>query len=78
VWNPDIDQPINFLAGWQEVPDNIPYDNAFKIQWEMFLKHVACDAPWRFSLRDGAKGVQLAELSIKSWQERRWVDVPKI
>jgi len=76
VWNPDIDQPINFNAGWQEVPDNLPYDNAFKIQWEMFLKHVALDAPFRWTLREGAKGVQLAELSLQSSKERRWIDVP--
>jgi predicted dehydrogenase len=78
VWNPDIDQPINFNAGWQEVPDNLPYDNAFKIQWEMFLKHVALDAPFRWTLREGAKGVQLAELSLQSSKERRWVDVPAL
>ncbi len=76
VWNPDIDQPINFNAGWQEVPDNTVYDNAFKIQWEMFLKHVALDAPFRWTLREGAKGVQLAELSLQSHKERRWIDVP--
>ncbi len=78
VWNPDIDQPINFNAGWQEVPDNLAYDNAFKIQWEMFLKHVALDAPFRWTLREGAKGVQLAELSLQSHRERRWVDVPAL
>jgi len=78
VWNPDIDQPINFNAGWQEVPDNLPYDNAFKIQWEMFLKHVALDAPFRWTLREGAKGVQLAELSLQSHKERRWVDIPAL
>jgi predicted dehydrogenase len=78
VWNPDIDQPIDFRAGWQEVPDNVAYDNAFKIQWELFLRHVALDEPFRWSLREGAKGVQLAELSVQSWQERRWVDVPGI
>ena len=78
VWNPDIDQPINFNAGWQEVPDNLPYDNAFKIQWEMFLKHVALDAPFRWTLREGAKGVQLAELSLQSSKERRWVDIPAL
>ncbi len=78
VWNPDIDQPINFNAGWQEVPDNLVYDNAFKIQWEMFLKHVALDAPFRWTLREGAKGVQLAELSLQSHRERRWIDVPAL
>lgn len=75
VWNPDITQPINFRDGWEGVPNNIDYDNAFKIQWELFLRHVALDEPFRWTLREGAKGVQLAELGMKSWKERRWVDV---
>ncbi len=75
VWNPDIDQPIDFFAGWQEVPDTTTYENAFKIQWEEFLKHVALDTPFPYSLREGAKGVQLAELGLQSWAERRWLDV---
>ncbi|MEZ5324495.1 MAG: Gfo/Idh/MocA family oxidoreductase [Verrucomicrobiales bacterium] len=75
VWNPDIPQPINFYDGWELVPNNISYDNAFKIQWEMFLRHVALDEPFRYSLREGAKGVELAELGMISWKERRWVDV---
>ena len=75
VWNPDIDQPIDFLGGWQEVPDATEYDNAFKIQWEMFLRHVALDEPWKFTLREGSKGVQLAEAGIESWKKRAWVDL---
>lgn len=78
VWNPDIPQPINFYEGWQKVPNNIPYDNAFKIQWEEFLRHVALDEPFRYTLREGAKGVQLAELGMRSWKEKRWVDVPAL
>ncbi len=78
TWNPDIDQPINFFEGWQEVPDATTYDNAFKIQWEEFIKHVVINTPFPWTLREGAKGVQLAELSLKSWAERRWVDVPAI
>jgi predicted dehydrogenase len=78
VWNPDIDQPIDFYAGWQEVPSNTTYANAFKVQWELFLKHVAKDTPFRWSLLEAAKGVQLAELGLQSWQERRWVDVPDL
>lgn len=78
IWNPDIPQPIDFYEGWQLVPDQENYDNAFKVQWEMFLKHIAVDAPFRWSLREGAKGVQLAELGLKSWEERRWVEVPKL
>ncbi|MBK1876553.1 Gfo/Idh/MocA family protein [Pelagicoccus mobilis] len=75
VWNPDIDQPINFYDDWSKVPDQEGYDNAFKVQWEMFLKHVVLDEPFRWTLLEGAKGVQLAELGIKSWEERKWLDV---
>ncbi len=75
TWNPDIDQPINFFGGWQEVPDATTYDNAFKIQWEEFLKHVAVDAPFPWTLREGAKGVQLAEFGLQSWAERKWLPV---
>ncbi len=78
VWNPDIPNPIDFYAGWQKVPDSTTYDNAFKIQWELFLRHVALDEPFRWTLREGAKGVQLAELGLKSWKERKWVDVPAL
>ncbi|MVS99105.1 Gfo/Idh/MocA family protein [Devosia marina] len=78
VWNPDQPQTMNFFNDWEEVPDNWPSDNGFKAQWEMFLRHVAEDAPWEYGLEAGAKGVQLAELGLKSWEERRWLDVPKL
>ena len=78
VWNPDQPQTMNFFADWEEVPDNWPAQNGFKAQWEMFLKHVAEDAPWEYGLEAGAKGVQLAELGLQSWAERRWLDVPKL
>jgi predicted dehydrogenase len=78
VWNPDVDNPINFYETWQRVPTNQVYDNAFKIQWEMFLKHVVLDTPFHWNLLEGAKGVQLAELGLQSWQKRRWLDVPDL
>lgn len=78
IWNPDIAQPIDFFEGWAEVPEQEVYDNAFKVQWEMFLRHVVKDEPFPFTLLEGAKGVQLAELGIQSWEERRWVDVPDL
>jgi predicted dehydrogenase len=77
VWNPDIPQPIDFFAGWEEVPDQ-NYDNAFKAQWELFLKHVAGEGAFRWNLLEGAKGVQLAELGLRSWKQRKWLDVPKL
>ncbi|NKI96143.1 Gfo/Idh/MocA family oxidoreductase [Rhizobacter sp. SG703] len=78
VWNPDTRQTMPFFEQWQEVPDTQPYDNGFKLQWEQFLRHVAEDAPYRFTLPEGAKGVQLVEAALTSWKERRWVDVPAL
>jgi predicted dehydrogenase len=78
TWNPDVAQPIDFYNGWSKVPEQETYDNAFKVQWELFLRHVALDEPFRWSLLDGAKGVQLAELGIESWNERKWINVPKL
>ena len=78
VWNPDVPQPINFFDGWTKVGEQETYDNAFKVQWELFLKHVVNDEPFPWDLRDGAKGVQLAEKGIESWSKRCWVDIPEI
>jgi len=78
VWNPDLPQTIDFFETWQEMPETRKFDNGFKAQWEMFLRHVAEDAPWPYGLEAGAKGVQLAMLGLQSWKERRWVDVPAL
>lgn len=78
VWNPDQKQTIDFFSNWQAVPDNRVFDNGFKAQWEMFLRHVVEEAPYRFTLMEGAKGVQLVECATRSWRERRWVDVPPL
>ena len=75
VWNPDVPQTQDFHAQWEEVPDTMPYDNGFKVQWEQFIRHVVADTPWKYDLTEGAKGVQLAELGLQSWAERRWIDV---
>jgi predicted dehydrogenase len=75
VWNPDIENPLNFFDGWQKVPEQTTYDNAFKRQWELFLAHVVKDEPFPWTLLAGAKGVQLAEKGLESWQKRCWVDV---
>ena len=78
VWNPDIPQPIDFYGGWSKVPEQEFFDNAFKVQWELFLKHVVKDTPFPWDLREGAKGVQLAEKGLESWEKRCWVDVPEL
>lgn len=78
VWNPDIPQQINFFEGWAKVPDQEIYDNAFKAQWELFLKHVVKGDPFPWDMREGVKGVQLAEKGIESWKKKCWVDIPEL
>ncbi len=78
VWNPDASEPADYRADWHRVPDQQPYDNAFKAQWELFLRHVAADEPFAWTLLEGAKGVQLAEKALESWEKRQWVDVPDL
>ena len=78
VWNPDLDSPIKFFDGWTRAPDYGRADNAFKVQWELFLRHVVADEPFPWTLLEGAKGVQLAEKGLESWKKRAWVDIPKL
>lgn len=78
VWNPDIPNPIDFLDGWQMVPTTFQEENAFKVQWEMFLRHVLEDAPFPHTFLEAAKGVQLAEAGLRSWSERCWIDLPQL
>jgi predicted dehydrogenase len=78
VWNPDIPQPINFYDSWEKVFEEESYMNAFRAQWELFLKHVAFGEPFPWDLLEGAKGVQLAEAGHRSWKERKWIDLDKL
>jgi predicted dehydrogenase len=78
VWNPDLPATESFRTQWQEVPDNDTFDNGFKAQWELFLRHVALDEPYHWDLLAGARGVQLAELGLRSAAEGRRLDVPEI
>jgi predicted dehydrogenase len=73
-----VPQTQDFRAQWDEVPDTMPYDNGFKVQWEEFIRYVVADTPWKYDLTEAAKGVQLAELGLQSWAERRWIDVPPL
>ncbi|MET7392207.1 Gfo/Idh/MocA family oxidoreductase [Dactylosporangium sp. NPDC005572] len=78
VWNPDLPATERFRDQWQLVPDNEVYDNGFKVQWELFLRHVHSDAafPWDFAA--GARGVQLAELGLRSAAEGRRIEIPSL
>ncbi len=78
VWNPDIEQPIQFFDGWLKIPEQEAYENAFRAQWELFLRHIVADEPFPWTLLAGAKGVQLAEKGMESCQTRKWVELPEL
>ncbi|MEU4093039.1 Gfo/Idh/MocA family oxidoreductase [Streptomyces sp. NPDC026673] len=78
VWNPDLPATEVFRDQWQQVPDNGAFDNGFKAQWELFLRHVFLDEPYTWDLLAGARGVQLAELGLRSSAEGRRLDVPEL
>lgn len=78
VWNPDIPNPIDFYNSWSKMPEQETFDNAFKAQWELFLKHIVCDTPFPWNMLEGAKGVQLAEKGLESWAKKTWVTLPDL
>lgn len=78
VWNPDVPNQIDFRADWQEVPDSGHFDNAFRVQWEMYLRALVEETAFVHDFWEGARGVQLAEIAMQSWKERRWLDIPPL
>jgi len=78
VWNPDIESPLDYFDGWQKMPEQAAFDNAFQLEWELFLRHVVKGDPFRWGLLEGAKGVQLAEKGLESWRRRAWVEIPEL
>ena len=78
VWNPDIANAIDFRSQWETLPENRTYDNGFKIQWELFLKHIEEDTAFPWDLLEGAKGTQLSDLGLEAWREKKWVTVPSL
>ena len=77
VWNPDVANPLDFRDGWLPTPELEDDDNGFKIQWELFLRHVVRDEPFPWDFAAGTRGTQLAEVALQSWQQRCWIDVPE-
>ena len=78
VWNPDLPDPLDYPSQWTDVPDNMTFDNGFKAEWELFLAAAAENRPFAWDLTEGAKGVQLADLAMRSSAEGRRVDVPPL
>jgi len=78
VWNPDLADAHDYAADWIESPANEVFENGFKTQWEEFLRHVLEGGPNRFDFLAGARGVQLAELGLRSSREGRRIELPEV
>lgn len=78
VWNPDAPQTMNFQEQWKPYKDDTEFNNGFKEQWEQYIRSLYNEGDYQYTLQEGAKGVQLAELSMQSWKERRWMDVENL
>ncbi|MEX0646859.1 MAG: Gfo/Idh/MocA family oxidoreductase [Balneolaceae bacterium] len=78
VWNPDVDNNHDFHSDWVKVPQQQEYDNAFKVQWELFLRHVVIDEPFPWNLLEAAKGNQLADIGYEASEKRKWIEVPNL
>lgn len=77
-WNPDAPQELDLLSQWKDAPDESPYPSSFRSCWEGYLRHLTEDLPFRATLLEGAKGVQLAELAVRSSREKRWLEVEEL
>ena len=77
-WNPDLPNPIDFRAGWTDIPDSLNYENGFKEQWTSFISHVVEDTPFPWDLLQAARGMQLVDLAHRSWSDGCWVSVEEL
>lgn len=78
TWNPDVDSPHVFRNDWMEMPATQTFENAFKVQWELFLRHLVKNEPFPWNLFEAAKGVQLAEAGLEAWHDRKWVQLENL
>jgi predicted dehydrogenase len=78
VWDPDAPPNVDARGDWSEVPDNEPFDNGFRVQWEQFLRHVAEDEPFPWDFAAAARGVQLAELGLQAARDGKRMQIPEL
>lgn len=75
VWNPDIPNPFFYQTLWTPIDADETYENGFKLQWEQFIRHVISDDPFPWNFESAARGSDLVDAAMRSWQDRRWVDL---
>jgi predicted dehydrogenase len=85
VWDPDVPVTERFRDQWTDVLLVDEGDegarletNGFRLQWEEFLRDVVAGRPHRYDLVSAARGVQLAELALRSSAEGRRIAIPEL
>lgn len=77
-WNPEREKTEDYLSHWQAIPDHESYTNTFKLQWEMFLRHVYSDLPYTSDLLAGARDVRLIESALTSASSGKRIPLPPL
>jgi len=72
VWNAEDRPSVDYRAAWLPVPDLPPLGNAFKVHWELFLRHVADDAPYAWDFGMATRGIELAEKCYAASRDGTW------
>lgn len=72
LWNAEDRVAMDHRAAWLAVPDLPALGNAFKVQWELFLRHVCEDAPFPWDFAMAARGIELVEKCYRSSQAYTW------
>jgi predicted dehydrogenase len=67
-WDPDAASREDFLEGWERYEEALVPENAFRHQWELFLRHIVTGSANPASLLDGAQGVETATRTLASAQ----------
>ncbi|RCV47522.1 Gfo/Idh/MocA family protein [Marinitenerispora sediminis] len=78
VWDPDAGRAEPYRDQWEPVPDNEEFDNGFRAQWELFLRHVCGGTPFPHDFLSGARGLQLAEAGLRSSRTGSRVELEEV
>jgi predicted dehydrogenase len=72
LWNAEDRAAVDHRAAWLQVPELPALGNAFKVQWELFLRHVCEDAPFPWDFAMAARGIELVEKCYRSSEGYTW------
>jgi predicted dehydrogenase len=72
----EIQRPrADHFSEWRSMPETDTPPASFRAGWELYLRHIAEDAPFPFPLDEGVRAMQLIDCAYASAREKRWVEV---